>query len=453
MLAATNCEPNRAGLHVVWLLVCVATLANGATFWLKRTGWLETPAYHDHLIEKAGIKVVPRSGPLYEEIQDFFWRTKTRLYAVAGHQVFAKLAKFGVVMLIVGVSLWSGWRARQWPPAATQPAVLGFAALVSCAALVSWLRFGGELLMPGMRAFAFLAVALAASRLASTQSLALFSNYLIVLVFVQLILVPLEMGWGLVLFAGKGLSLLPGDRVTGAFLQPTTLGLFSVIALTCYLRCADPSLRMRVLAAVAVGVVVIAAASAAALLLYLVVLGQGFARAIARSSRARWLVLLIATVALTLALPWLTGREEILTSVFGRMDKIQRVIIEAPGPLTLLFGEGLGVGTNAAVHWRVFVAAEVAELPSTWWFAGSDSTVHSLIGQIGLVGGAGFYALLAWAAWRDARARPLYAVIALASLAINIVELFPVNLLLGLLLAHSAGKAPAKIDKNTSHSG
>jgi hypothetical protein len=69
--------------------------------------------------------------------------------------------------------------------------------------------------------------------------------------------------------------------------------------------------------------------------------------------------------------------------------------------------------------------------------ARTDSTPTALINQIGVVGTLLFYLMLAQAAWRDRRALPVYVVIFLAGMMINLLELFPVNFLLGLLLCRS----------------
>ncbi len=437
MPATTTFGMHRGWHHVIWVLLCVAAVTNGATFWLKRSGWLEPGAYHDYLAEKARFRVTSRLDPAYEEAQTFQLGTINRLYAVTGTQTITKIFKYGVVLLIIGVSLWTGWRAGRTPRAWTQPLFLGFTAVVLFAALVSWLRFGGLLLLPGVRAFAFLAVALSAASLASTKSLALLSKYLIGLVFLQLILMPPEIAWGLDIFTGKGLSLLPGDRATGTFLQPTTLGLFCVIALMFYVCFGAPSPRMRAVTAVASGIVVIASASASALLLYLLVVGYIFAAARGSQHWSRVAVISVFGVIALLALPWLTGRPEVFASLFGRVLWIQLLFSEAPGPVTVLFGQGLGVGTNAAVHWLRYAADHGAEVPLWLLHGGSHSTVQGLISQVGVVGGVGFYGLLAYGAWGDARARPVYAVIGIASLVTNVIEFYPVDVLYGLLLAHS----------------
>ena len=69
--------------------------------------------------------------------------------------------------------------------------------------------------------------------------------------------------------------------------------------------------------------------------------------------------------------------------------------------------------------------------------ARADSMTMALINQIGVLGMLLFYALIALAAWRDRPALPIYLVMFLASLTINLWELFPVNFMLGLLLGRS----------------
>ncbi len=441
-------------IHVIGVLLCVAVVANGATFWLKRTGWLEPDAYHAHRVQKSNFRVSSRLDPAYAEVQSFHRREMRRLYAVSGAQTITKLVKYGLVVLIVGVSLWVGWRAGYRPVVSRQPLLLGFTASVVLAALVSWLRFGGLLLVPGLRLFAFVAVPLSVTHLASTRSLALLSNYLIGLVYLQLILTIPEITRGLDIFSGTGLLPVPGDRVTGAFLQPTTLGLFCVIALLFYVCFGNPPPRMRFVTVVAGGIVVIAAGSASALLLFLLVIGYAYAPEGGRWCRCRWRlpVFVVIGLMMLLALPWLTARPDVFASMFGRVLWMQRYFSEATGPMTVLFGEGLGIGTNVAVHWFRYAMEHGAEVPLSALRGGSNSTAQCLVSQIGVVGCVGFYALLAHGAWSDTRARPVYVVIGIASLTTNVIEFFPVNVLLGLLLAHSAATVQGSLLPNQKKS-
>ena len=69
------------------------------------------------------------------------------------------------------------------------------------------------------------------------------------------------------------------------------------------------------------------------------------------------------------------------------------------------------------------------------------TTEDSLQIQLGLVGVLLFYGALAWAAMKDHQARIFYVVVAACSLTLQITELFPVNFLLGVALAHSVAVA------------
>jgi hypothetical protein len=166
------------------------------------------------------------------------------------------------------------------------------------------------------------------------------------------------------------------------------------------------------------GVVCIAAAA----------LAWGVRRASLRLPHA---VLAVAAAALLtlFLLPVLTGRDDVLASVFaeGRLRQLQLALSARPWT-QVLWGEGLGVRTNLALILEGEVA--VPTVPT-------DSSLIGFLVQLGILGAALFYGLLAWAARRDARARPFYAAVLLCSLTLNLTELFPVNVLLGLALAHS----------------
>ena len=70
----------------------------------------------------------------------------------------------------------------------------------------------------------------------------------------------------------------------------------------------------------------------------------------------------------------------------------------------------------------------------------ADSMVTLLVLQAGVVGLLLFYALLAqgWVLSREGR--PFFLSMLMASLVSNLVEVFPVNVLLGLALADAMGK-------------
>ena len=108
----------------------------------------------------------------------------------------------------------------------------------------------------------------------------------------------------------------------------------------------------------------------------------------------------------------------------------------------MLFGKGLGIGSNV-VNSAITQSEDItAPTGVDLSHARADSTPLALINQIGLVGTFLFYLALALAAWKDRQAMPVYVIIFLAGITINLLELFPVNFLLGLLLGRSLLMAP-----------
>jgi hypothetical protein len=172
----------------------------------------------------------------------------------------------------------------------------------------------------------------------------------------------------------------------------------------------------------------------------LVLVGFIVLRRLGGSRRRLAGVLLVSLMgALLVFMPVLTKRPDIYDSLFaqgGRVDTFGK-LWNVTDREQVFLGRGLGIGTNTVTN-----AAGVAALPmpevlkrAAPFYA--DSTITSIFAQMGLAGLAAFYLMLLWASIRDPIARPTYLVIFLASLTFNITEVFPINFLLGLLLAHS----------------
>ena len=111
-------------------------------------------------------------------------------------------------------------------------------------------------------------------------------------------------------------------------------------------------------------------------------------------------------------------------------------LLQSTSATDLLVGRGVGFGTNTALNLSSAVPAPLPPGADGEKFA-ADSTVTVLLTQLGAIGILLFYGTLGWAFLRDRVARPAYLVFAIASLAINITEVFPANFLLGLTLAHT----------------
>ncbi len=142
-------------------------------------------------------------------------------------------------------------------------------------------------------------------------------------------------------------------------------------------------------------------------------------------------------------LPLLTSRTKIYDSLIGRLTLFKEYILASSGWCELLLGRGLGAGTNTAVS--LLMDWKASDNPVVFI---ADSTPLMLTAQIGIIGLFLVYGILFLAARIDPQARIIYLSIILASLTVNITELFPVNFILGLLLSRSFS---LMVDRNGLH--
>ena len=456
-----------------WLGVALvlAILCNGAGTYLRKVGWLQTPAYqaywawhcgqvgslephrralpgccaHAAAEELAQMKAPPR--------RDVEQALASYIFELTPPEKALKLVKDVFALAFVAVSAWLLAQRKplrvslglgSWGPRALW--VYGGAMFG-----LSWAWHG--LLMPtvGLRPFLFLAVFWAGAWMA--PHLASLARFVALALALQLLLVPLELLAGIHV-NGHGHALHLGwldlhlllSRASGTLVLPNSLGVFAVTALAFCQAFAPSRARLLALTFLAMGLVYASGSGAGAvgMLLFILLAAWGAVPAYRRG----WLAVGAAMGAALLwgLLPEILGRPDIFDSVFGRhgrLDTIKETALSQDA-VPLLFGQGLGTGSNLAWNLEHNTSAGVAQAPSAASIGAGDSTLTALMIQLGAVGPLRFYGLLLWAARRDATARPFYTVLALCSLAMNVTELFPVNFLLGLALAHSAGVAKPK---------
>lgn len=231
-------------------------------------------------------------------------------------------------------------------------------------------------------------------------------------------------------------------KPSGTLVLSNSAGIFAAAALAFYHAFAPARPHFGILVFLALAMVLMTGSATGILCmsLFLFTLFMG-------NVRVKWRVpfafgCVASGAGLFLFLPEITGRPDLFVNSLGeRLHKFFAVLLERD-VIQTIFGSGLGFNTNASLnlfgHGKVFsniaTAQAAAALPA-------DSTVTSLIIQIGVIGTFLFYFALRWAAANDSKARLFYAVVAVSSLTLNINELFPVNYLLGFALAHSAWKA------------
>jgi hypothetical protein len=415
---------------------CAAVL-NGSYFWLRRVGGLDPERrrlYYTRFYHADAERYV--ASP--EEIEALR-RFTVALYRPDGWLVVCKGAKDVVLAIFLVGSAWisiSAWRSGKIRP---QLITAGPLVLLLGTFLASGLHVGWLMAISGLRSFAFLFVAALAWWAATVADLRFLARVLKALLVLQAVLVPVELWRGIHMFHAKFLGTPFGDRVVGTMLQPTTLGVFAVTAYVFHRTFAGGTQRNWVVACAA-GWVVYLTASGTAILLMIAAIAWDLSGAEARrAGRPLLLASMLFLVVAAVGLPWMTGRPHILDSFWGRVDTVALRFSGAPAHV-IIWGQGLGAATNTAN--LLFLDRTTLKAQGGPLFV-ADSTPTLLLAQTGVLGLVAIYGLIATAAYRDAQARPLYAVLVFASLALNLPEAFPMSVILGLLLARSLGPSVA----------
>lgn len=428
----SNRSPYASLVVIIGIGVVVATLANGATTYLKRVGLLETQSYEHYFSEHCvtvrhapgGNCCLPRSGNLGSttlEEKRGARAASSHLFRSTGGELLLKLAKDALVLAFIALSLYIMMRGGGLSVTVTScPPLLILALAVSFGFLTSLWREGSATAIAGLRSHVFLAVALVASW--SVPGMPLIAKWVVVSLACQIVFLPYE--W----LRGMPLRFCPESmRVAGTLVLPNSLGVFAVTTSAFCLAFLRGRATHAMLLAVAL-LLVIASGSGTGLVALLVV---ALLYALEGSTdRRRVLIAAAALVSFALlipALPFLTRRADLFTSVLGanaRFDNLIEVWRSAD-VAEIAFGRGLGHGANVLKNLGLSI-----ERPT-------DSAVVAILVELGLFGVASFYALLTWGMLRHVALRPFFVATAVCSLFLNIIELFPLNFLLGLALAAS----------------
>lgn len=446
--------PEHSSPTASWLALAlvVAVLCNGATAYLKRTGVLDEGAYRAYWAEHCA-RAVDGFGPDPErQCLQFTTSEESRkarptvwtfdasyryVYEAAGGERLLKLAKDVFWALLLAACAWRFATDRpQRAELARVGPLLVVVAYSMAAFLVSVPLNGALIAAAGLRSFLYLFVALLGRWL--VPHLGVFAKCVGALLVAELLLLPFELVRGIHMFH-EWTPFALASRVVGTLVHPNSMGVFAAAA-AAFWYSFSPSRKWFWPMGIVAAMLVLLAGSATGLAcmgLALAVMAaqrSGGNRAVVLGGTAVGLALLVA------ALPLLTGRQDVFDSVWasGSRWTVLRSALFERGVAEVLFGSGLGVNTNAALSLGSMGAPHTPGLPPPATLLPTDSTLTGLVIQIGLAGTLLFYAMLAWAAMRDPLARPFYCIVAVCTLTINVTELFPVNALLALTLAHSA---------------
>ena len=441
--------------RMIGIGLIVAVLLNGAGFFLKRVGLMDRKAYHTYMTDfcqpgNESAWIGKRCGEWRRSLADpnrLERYDRRHLYSGAGPEILLKLVKY---LFLIAFVIFALVKARTehfnvstfnvpWP-------LLPLTCAIAISIATTDFEFGIGLIAAGLRAFSFLAVALVASWFATETRLNDLATWVAMLLALQLLLVAIEVAYGIPLEKGYRISadLTWPSRMAGSFVMPNSLGVFAVIGLAFYYSFSIRRRHFCWLVVTVFALLLLSRSGTGFIGLFVLLALDGLVRT---RLRYRWFALVgVAGLCFILSLPALLDRADILHSLSARVDTFSRLFSSA-GSWEILFGRGIGVGTNT---WNSLVITWLQQNPGMDMsafidsFIVSDSTLVMLFAQTGLFGVIAFYGLVGWGMWKDGAAAMFYLMVLLASLTLNVTELFPVGFLLGVVLSRALADVPAR---------
>jgi len=417
---------------LLWTMpwVAVFTLISGSVFWARRVGWLQPEIYwFAHIRWLAWFNQQSDSAAASLRVAEF----NNSLHALSGAWTLTKWPKQLILILIAAIVLsqWRQWRVQRpmsWIGIGLL--VLGAGSALGALWTGRWMA-----LLAGSRSFISWFVAVFGSTVATPTVLRAMARVLAALLVVQGVLVAIELQEGVLVYS---IHMFDRDvvRVVGSFNLPLSLGSFAVIAWMAAFCWGELRASTLTLLGLVLIFVLVPSGSAVAWVALLCALAVMALTHMTRPWRIGILLLALPVMlAIWQLLPTLTGRHEVHDSLWGRIYPIQQYAEANLSTRETLFGLGFGEGTNAlGAHQN----KSTSELGRPMDHAFGDSLPASLFWQVGLTGLILSYAWMGMALHGDARSRPIGVAIVVSSLAVNVTELFPVNLVLGFWLAHAS---------------
>ena len=443
------------------VLAAIAAVLNGAGFFLRRIGLLDAEAYQRDLLSFCTQPInnlwLPASCHFRKVLSMQPLRVLTidssRLYETSGPELLLKLAKYGVLGGLILVSLVLIIRHQVEPPRWCQmrPATpLAISVLLSLA--ITLHRSGFSLALLSLLSVAWVPLLALAGWINTPERLSRLATSMGVLMLVQLPLALLESMRGLpTSFGNLQATLHPPSaalpsRLAQSFILPNSLGVFAVCALA---FCISFGTQRRWLPwlFLATLIPVLLARSAAGVITLLALMALPTLERMLRNYPLQRHGLTWAAGAavsgglLVVGLPRLLGRTDLLRSLTGRLGALANQL-DLRHPVTTLLGQGLGASGNRLSE-LLQKEALLRPVMGGFWpdavpsLGPGDSMLILLLIQGGILAVAAFYGLLVWAVRRDRRARPFLLSVMLCSLTLNVTELFPTDLLLGVALCQT----------------
>lgn len=413
-------EPHLRLGSLLALLLLLASLANGAPFWLARIGLIAPGAYQRDrqafcppggppviLVSACPpLRIAPAPSGAVERLS--LERLHQSPRAWAWLKTARLLVLLGLPLSVLLAMLLGRW---PWPPGQRLLPALPLLGSLGLSIVLSLYQASLATLLPALHSQMWLPLMLLAGPASRPAILARLAQAMAALQLLQLPLMLVEAVLGLPMSFGPPADQLTQaslglpTRLVGSFIQPNSLGVALIVLLGFCIAYLPNRKLLPALALMALPPLLLSRSATGLLSWALVMLlwsCQG--RRLPRAARLGLLLLMVPLIA---ALPLILGRLDLWQSLAGRMGAIDS-LLRSSHPGQWLFGHGL---LNAS---------------------STDSLPAVLLLQGGLLGMLAFYGLLLWAWRHQPRLRPFLLAVFLGGFSVPITEMFPINALLAL---------------------
>ena len=302
-------------MHMLFTLLVLAILANGLYFWLQKSQVLPSSTYQAYLQDVQQATENPALDHPKLELDG--------LYSVPGLWIATKLLKdiFIFAFAITSILLFRNSYVHFSAPALLIAFLL---TSIAFAFFQSVYLYGLWVAVAGARPIAYLVAGLLGMWATRDGSFELLSRYLVAVLVIELILALYEYAFGIPLFY----TARTGNRITGSFSFPTSLGVFAITA--CTLAFSFSNINKFLLLALATFFVYLTGSATA-----LVLLAVAMAMWAVHSAPTSWKVPIrmgsYGMIALILlSLPKLVERYDVFEALWGRIEPAVDYIEHSP---------------------------------------------------------------------------------------------------------------------------
>ena len=430
--------------RLIFIFITLTTVLNGSYFWLNRIGLINTESFNV-LIEKnadfnqRSMVYFNQPETITSDVEASFKQEHLaykkelydHLYKNTPLSLFLKSLKYLLYLIFLSLVLFNIIKSDK--PYKLNAASTTFGLFLLVYSSLSFINFGIAGVIAGFNTYLFLTFLVFFKNHLSYKDIRYFSFLLFTTLGLLLVIAPFEMSRGIQVFNTNSFI---NKRMTGFLDQPNTLGVYVVCIYSFFIVMFRSELNKTMFIMLTLGtlvLIILSGSNTAAVVLCVFLFAEYMLQKKLTAGRLKnWVLPLLIVVILIL---YLTQGRSGFDSLAGRLEKYYYYFSLDLPIVKLLFGHGFGAGSNTLLQIQSYFPFEqFANLPVKY---SVDSTPLLLIIQTGIIGCTVIYGLMLTEFVRNKHARPAYLTFILCCMTINIIEIFPLNIVLASLISTS----------------